>query len=121
MSQKIAPVELTLEEPVEHDGKTFDKLTFARKRKVRDLVAADDYKSILQKTGAVYASMAGVPAEVIFDLNADDYAALEEQVAPLMGKSWEDVKMSLVTEEAMNYGLREGIQAEMARRAQNSD
>ena len=121
MSQKNTPVELTLEEPVEHGGKTFDKLTFARKRKVRDLVAADDYKSILQKTGAVYASMAGVPAEVIFDLDADDYATLEEQVAPLMEKSWEDVKMGFLTEEAASYGMQTAVQAELARRAKASD
>ena len=121
MSQKTTPVEIILEEPVEHGGKTFDKLTFARKRKVRDLVSADDYKGILQKTGAVYASMAGVPAEVIFDLDADDYAVLEEQVTPLMGKFWEEVKMGFLTEEATAYGMKAAVQAEMAKRAQASD
>ncbi|WP_068420155.1 phage tail assembly protein [Labrenzia sp. OB1] len=121
MSQKIDPVEIPLAEPVEHGGKSFDKLVFSRKRKVRDLVAADDFKGVLQKTGAVYASMAGVPSEVIFDLDADDYAELEERVVPLLGKSWEDVKMGFLTEEAMNYGLKTGVQAEMARRAQASD
>lgn len=121
MSQKIEPIEIPLAEPVEHGGKTYDKLVFSRKRKVRDLVAADDHKGPLQKTGAVYASMAGVPSGVVFDLDADDYSELEDRVAPLMGKSWEDAKMGFLTEEAMNYGLKTGIQVEMDRRAQASD
>lgn len=119
-SKKPATVTLILEEEVTHGGKTYAELTFG-KRKVRDLIAADVVKGQTRKVAAVYASMAGVPIQAILELTSEDYDQLEVQVAPLMGKSWEEAKMGFLTEDAMNASLTAGVQAEMARRDQASD
>lgn len=114
-------VTITLEEPVTHGDTTHDTIVFSRKRKVRDLLAADGVKGQLNKTAAVYASMADVPVAVILDLDADAYADLEAKVEPLMGKSWSQVKLDFMAEDAMSETISGEVRAEMERRAKASD
>lgn len=73
--------------PIPYGGKTYPSLTL-RKRKAKDMVAADLVSGATRKTFAVYASMADVPIGVIEELDADEFDRLEEVAAPLMGKSW---------------------------------
>lgn len=85
MSEKKM-ITVTLGEPVEHDGKTFASLTL-RKMKAKDLVAGDLVNGDVRKSFAIFASMAGVPIQVIEELDVDDFEKLGLEAAPLMGKS----------------------------------
>lgn len=84
MSEK-KPHIFTPSEPPEHDGKTYKTLTL-RKMKAKDMVAADLVQGETRKAFAIFASMAGVPIQVIEDLDADDFIRLGQEAAPLMGK-----------------------------------
>lgn len=75
-----------LDEPVEHDGQTYAELTF-RKMKARDLIASDVVTGEMRKSFALFASMAGVPIQVIEEMDGDDFIRMGMEVAPLMGKS----------------------------------
>lgn len=79
-------ITVTLDTPVEHDGKSYDSLTF-RKMKAKDLVAGDLVSGETRKGFAIFASMAGVPIQVIEELDVDDFEKLGREAAPLMGKS----------------------------------
>jgi len=114
-------VTITLEEPVTHGETTHDTIVFSRKRKVRDLLAADTVRGQRNKVSAVYASMADVPLDVILDLDADAYEELEAKVEPLMGKSWSQVKLDFMAEDAMSETMSSEVRAEMKRRAKASD
>lgn len=82
VSKKIT---VELDEAVEHDGKTYKSLTL-RKMKAKDIVASDLVTGEARKGMAIFASMAGVPIQVIEDLDADDFEKLGLEAAPLMGK-----------------------------------
>lgn len=75
-----------LEEPVTIGDKTITSLTL-RKMKAKDLVAGDLVQGETRKAMAMFASMAGVPLQVIEELSLDDFSRLGEEAAPLMGKS----------------------------------
>jgi hypothetical protein len=77
---------VTLTEPVTHDGKSYPSLTL-RKLKAKDLVAGDLVQGETRKAFAIFASMAGVPIQVIEELDVDDFELLGREAAPLMGKS----------------------------------
>lgn len=80
-------VTVTIEgDPPVHDGKTYTSLTL-RKMKAKDLVAADLVQGEARKGFALFASMAGVPIQVIEELDMDDLEKLGREAAPLMGKS----------------------------------
>lgn len=79
-------VTFTPDEPVTFDGKPYPVLTL-RRMKAKDLVAADLVEGATRKSYAILASMAGVPIQVIEDLDIDDLERLQEVAAPLMGKS----------------------------------
>lgn len=79
-------VTVKLDEPVEHDGKHYASLTL-RKLKAKDLVAGDLVTGDTRKAFAIFASMAGVPIQVIEELDVDDFERLGAEAAPLMGKS----------------------------------
>lgn len=73
-------------EPVTFDGKPYPALTL-RRMKAGDLVAADLVEGATRKSFAILASMAGVPIQVIENLDIDDLERLNEVASPLMGKS----------------------------------
>lgn len=79
-------ITVRLDTPVSFNGETFEVLTL-RKLKAKDLVAADLATGDAQRAIAIFASMAGVPVQVIEDLDVDDFEKLGEEAAPLMGKS----------------------------------
>ncbi|WP_298981585.1 phage tail assembly protein [uncultured Roseibium sp.] len=114
------PLVIALSEAVSVNDVDYTELTFKRKRKVRDLLAADAHTGQLNKVNAVYASMAGVPIDVILDLDADDYDDLESRIEPLMGKKWQEVAMGFLAAETMNETLAAGVREEMQKRAQAS-
>lgn len=86
MTSKVKTAELPLEEPVEHDGKTYEKLTL-RRMKAGDTLVAEEYQNQAKAGMALFAAMANVPVEVIMELDMDDFMALSDKAAPLMGKS----------------------------------
>jgi hypothetical protein len=86
MTQKKTTQEVPLEYPVEHDGKTYDKLMLRRMR-AGDTLVAEETESKAKAGFLMYAAMAGVPVEVIEGLDIDDLMALIEKAVPLMGKS----------------------------------
>lgn len=92
-------ITVTLAEPVEHDGKTYASLTL-RKMKAKDLVAGDLVTGDTRKTFAIFASMAGVPIQVIEELDVDDFEKLGREAAPLMGKSAKAAAAKLEKAEA---------------------
>lgn len=118
----VAPATVTvdLDDEVTFNNVTHTSLTF-RKRKMRDLVAADCVKGLMKKELAVLASMADVPLPVMLDLSADDHDKVLEKTVPLMGKSWEAAKQGWLTEMAMDAGVASGIQDELERLSQTSD
>lgn len=99
-------VTVKLETPISFNGETFTELTF-RKMKVKDLVAGDLIEGETAKSLAIYGSMAAVAAEVIAELEVDDFEALGDKVAPLMGKS----AQAAVLEAARKRATKTGSQA----------
>jgi len=85
MSKKIRTVEISLSEPAAHEGVTYDKLTL-RRMKAGDTLVAEGEPNKAKAGFLLYAAMAGVPVEVIEDLDMDDFLILIEKAAPLMGK-----------------------------------
>lgn len=92
-------ITFTPEDPPEHDGKTYTTLTL-RKMKAKDLVAGDLVKGDARKSFAIFASMAGVPIQVIEELDVDDFERLGEVAVPLMGKSAEKARAMAMAEAA---------------------
>ncbi len=90
MTDRPKTLTVTLEEPVEHKGQSYESLTF-RRAKAKDFVAMDVVKGEMRKTMALFASMAGVPMPVIEELDAEDFARMGVEIAPLMGKSMKTV------------------------------
>lgn len=81
----IMSVTLPLQFPVEHEGTTYSVLTL-RRMKARDALVAEDTEDEGTATARLYGKLAGVPAEVIFDLDIEDFVELGVKAAPLMGK-----------------------------------
>ncbi|MFC6656516.1 phage tail assembly protein [Roseibium salinum] len=67
--------------------------------KAGDTLVAEGEESEARAGFKLYAALAGVPFEVIADLDLDDFMTLVEKAAPLMGKSGagmlEDLKKAL--------------------------
>lgn len=78
-------VTFTLAKPIEHNGKSFSEFTF-EEATAGDLAAADIVQGELNKTLAVFASMAGVPIQVMRKIKAKDLGRLSLEVAPLLGE-----------------------------------
>lgn len=89
MTENNGKITVQLSEPVEYGGETYSELTF-RKMKAKDLVASDDVDGDMRKSIAIFASMAGVPMDVIAEMDGDDFVQMGVEVAPLMGKSAKD-------------------------------
>lgn len=79
-------VDFLLSEVIEHDGKKYTTLTL-RKMKAKDMIAGDLVTGDSRKAFAIFASMAGVPIQVIEEMDVDDFEGLGEAALPLMGKS----------------------------------
>lgn len=88
---KIKSVTVPLEFPLEEvAGKKLDapitSLTF-RRMKAGDATVAEGDGDRVKAGYRVFAALAGVDVEVIEELDMDDFQAISEKVAPLMGKS----------------------------------
>lgn len=79
-------VKLPLSEPIPFGDKSYTELVL-RKMKAKDLVAGDLVTGKSRRAMAIFASMCGVPIQVIEELDVDDFEALGELATPLMGKS----------------------------------
>lgn len=84
MSNEFDPITVPLQNPIEHDGKSYAELTF-REAELGDLCSADHFKGEMTKTAAILAGMAEVPVQVIRKLKARDANVIIERVGHLMG------------------------------------
>jgi len=83
---KKFPIKVTLEDPVEFDGRTYTELQF-RKMKGKDALVAENEKDQLKSSWLLYAALSGVPWEVFAEMSMDDMEAVVEQTVSCMGKS----------------------------------
>ncbi|UYO55704.1 phage tail assembly protein [Rhodopseudomonas palustris] len=86
-----ATITFTPSAPIVHGEKTYPTLTL-RRMKVKDRTMADLVNGDNRKMFAIIASMAGVPIQVIEEMDDDDFTRLEEVAQPLLGKSIRDQK-----------------------------
>lgn len=82
---KIISVVVPLNSPVTHDGVTHDSLTF-RRMKARDALVGEEETNQVMAGYRIFAALAGVPIEVILELDMEDLAEVGAKVAPMMGK-----------------------------------
>ena len=71
--------------PVTHEGVTYDQLTF-RRMKARDGLTGEGETDQTRAGYRIFAELAGVPLDVILDLDMEDLAEVGAAVTPLMGK-----------------------------------
>lgn len=91
--EKITSVTVPLANPVEHDGKSYAELTF-RRMKARDALVAEGETNQVMAGYRLFAALAGVPVDVILDLDMEDLTKVGVEVAPLMGKPATTVAMA---------------------------
>lgn len=101
MTDRPKTLTVTLDEPVEYKGQTYESLTF-RRAKAKDFVAMDVVKGETRKSMALFASMAGVPLPVIEELDAEDFAKVGMETRILMGKSMTRIAAEAETAEGMS-------------------
>lgn len=82
----VSPQIVTLTKAIEHNGTTYTELTFTREMQMRDMFAMDDQVGGTRRTCALYASMAGVPFDVVAQITNADMAGAARAVAALSGK-----------------------------------
>lgn len=78
---------IKLKYPVSHAGREISEIDL-RRPKVRDVAAGDKVRATdgdMAASIAMIASMAGLPVEVIMDVDAADFTALAEVMADLVG------------------------------------
>ena len=75
-----------LNTPVTFNNVTYRELTF-RKPRTGDMMAMDLVKGEVSKTVALMATIADVPLPAFKLIELDDFTALSEVVAPLLGES----------------------------------
>lgn len=80
------PQTVKLSKPIEHGGETYTQLVFTREMQMRDMFAMDDQQGGTRRTCALYASMAGVPFDVVAQFTNADMAKAAQAVAVLSGK-----------------------------------
>ncbi len=80
------PQVVKLAKAIEYNGVTYSELTFTREMQMRDMFAMDDQQGGTRRTCALYASMAGVPFEVVSQITNADMAGAAQAVAVLSGK-----------------------------------
>ncbi len=86
MTERLEFLDFTLETPVTVNGETHEVLHLKRQRG-KDLVVMDKFQGQLQRSYAMYASMADVTLPVIEAMDGDDIERLTEEAVPLLGKS----------------------------------
>lgn len=85
MTEKVTSVIVPLEFPVTVEGVEYKQLTF-RRMKAKDTLAGEGTTDPTQAGFSLYAALAGVPVEVIHELDMEDLTEVGVKVAPLMGK-----------------------------------
>jgi hypothetical protein len=85
MTENTTTVELQV--PVQHDGKTFEKLTF-REAEVGDLIDAANGSNEMERLAAVMASCSGTPLTVIRKIKARDLKNIMKKVGDLVGNEF---------------------------------
>ena len=85
MSEKLKSVTVPLEFPVTHEGREIRELTF-RRMKARDALAGEGIENEVRAGYAIFATLAGVPVDVIEELDLEDLERVGKDIAPLMGK-----------------------------------
>ncbi|GAA4182773.1 phage tail assembly protein [Shinella granuli] len=81
-------VTYTLRTPIEHNGTTYQTLTF-REATTGDLIVADKFDGPNGKLIATFASMADVPIQVFKQVPMRDFNRIAVAVADLMGEEEE--------------------------------
>ena len=76
----------SLKTPVTHNGTTYSELTF-RKPKTGDLMVLDNFKGETSKMVALLASIADMPLPAFKEIEFEDFTAISEAVAPMLGES----------------------------------
>lgn len=76
----------TLKTPVTHNGTTYSDLTF-RKPKTGDLMVLDNFKGETSKMVALLASISDTPMPAFKEISFEDFTAISEVVAPMLGES----------------------------------
>ncbi len=77
-------VSFTLTKPVEHNGQTFDVLTF-REATAGDMMTAEGFGGSVSQTAAVLACMADIPLPAFRKISARDFNRIMVATAELMG------------------------------------
>lgn len=95
---KANPLSLKLQYPVTLDGVSYETLTL-RRMKARDALVAEDETNKVMAGYQMFAALAGVPVEVILELDMEDMTELGAKVAPLMGKRGAALMAKLATAE----------------------
>lgn len=83
---KSTTVKLALTTAVEFEGVTYTELHL-RRMKAKDTLVSENERDETKAGYLLFATLAGVPVEVIGELDIDDLEALSDAVVPLMGKS----------------------------------
>lgn len=90
------PVKVKLSKPVEHNGTTYEDLTF-REATVGDFMVGDQFKGEVSKTVAILASISEVPLPAFKQISAKDMAAIMTKANELLGN---DATMSMAGGDA---------------------
>ncbi|MEL6752306.1 MAG: phage tail assembly protein [Pseudomonadota bacterium] len=85
-SGKIKAAIVTLDFPIEVDGKRYTELRL-RRMKTRDTYAGEDEEDPNLAGLRLYARLAGVEMDVMDEVDIDDLEIITEAAIPLMGKS----------------------------------
>lgn len=75
---------IKLKHPIKDDGETISELTLPRP-KVKHLKAMDMGEGEVEKASLLIASLSGVSIHVIEQLDAEDFAAVSNEVAGFFG------------------------------------
>ena len=108
MSEKQKTVTVTLDCPIEFDGRPVTSLTF-RRMKARDALGGEGETNPVRAGYKLFATLAGVDVKLIEELDVDDLEKIGEAIVPLMGKSameaYEEEKAKKAAEKARQKAM----------------
>lgn len=81
------PIEIPLDPPLAHAGRTFDRLVVDREPNVGDLAAMDAFTGDVMKSVALFSSLTGVPVPALKVLSARRFAEVAARLEPLLGNA----------------------------------
>jgi hypothetical protein len=87
MSDITLPIEILLSTPIEHLGKTWDRITVDREPQVGDLAAMDGFTGDVMKSVALIGSLTGVPIQALKTMKATDFAEVGRRLEPILGNA----------------------------------